>query len=126
MRQAKKQNSKKQSHDDDEIDVGRFFELAEADKSNIKGLNVYEIRDKLDDENRGFELVGDVTINGIKKKTNMRFWNINDFESYIMKIDEKYDGEDVVFEGDVYHLPQPDSNPLNEVIMVKEQIIYLI
>ena len=42
MRQAKEQNSKKQSHDD-EIDVGRFFELAEADKSNIKGLNVHEI-----------------------------------------------------------------------------------
>ena len=38
MRQAKEQNSKKQSHDDDEIDVGRFFELAEADKSKIKGL----------------------------------------------------------------------------------------
>ena len=73
MRQAKEQNSKKQAHDDDEIDVGRFFELAEADKSNIKGLNVHEIRDKLNDKNRGFELVGDITINGIKRKTNMRF-----------------------------------------------------
>ena len=47
MRQAKEQNSKKQSHDDEEIDVGRFFELAEAERSNINGLNVYEIRDKL-------------------------------------------------------------------------------
>ena len=73
MRQAKEQNSKKQSHDDDEIDVGRFFELAEADKSKIEGLNVYEIRYKLNDKNRGFELVGILTINGIKKKTNMRF-----------------------------------------------------
>ena len=83
MRQAKEQNSKKQSHDDDEIDVGRFFGLAEADKSKIKGLNVHEIRDKLNNGNHGFELVGEMTINGIKKKTNMRFKNINNFESYI-------------------------------------------
>ena len=111
MRQAKEQNSKKQSHDD-EIDVGRFFELAEADKSKIKGLNVFEIRDKLDDDNRGFELVGDITINGIKKKTNMHFKNINDYESYIEKIDEKYDGEDVVFEGDAFQLNQPEFKPI--------------
>ena len=112
MRQAKEQNSKKQSHDDDEIDVGRFFELAEADKSNIKGLNVHEIRDKLNDKNRGFELVGHITINGIKKKTNIRFKNMNDFETYIEKIDEKYDGEDVVFEGDAFQLPQPEFKPI--------------
>ena len=112
MSQAKEQNLKNQSHDDDEIDVGRFFELAEADRSNNKGLNVFEIRDKLDDEKRGFELVGDITINGIKKKTNMRFKKINDFESYIEIIDEKYDGVDVVFEGDAFHLPQPDFKPI--------------
>ena len=111
MRQAKKQNSKKQSHDD-EIDVGRFFELAEADKSNIEGLNVHEIRDKLNDKNRGFELVGNLTINGIKRKTNMRFKNMTDYESYIEKKDEKYDGEDVVFEGDAFQLPQPDFKPI--------------
>ena len=108
---AKERNSQKQSHDD-EIDLGRFFELAEADRSNIKGLNVFEIRDKLDNENRGFELVGDITINGIKKKTNKRFKNMNDFESYIEKIDEKYDGEDVVFEGDAFQLPQPEFKPI--------------
>ena len=112
MRQAKEQNSKKQSHDDEDIDVGRFFELAEAERSNIRGLNVFEIRDRLNDGNRGFELVGQMTINGIKKKTNMRFKNINDFESYIGKIDEKYDGEDVVFQGDAFQLPQPDFKPI--------------
>ena len=42
----------------------------------------------------------------------MRFKNINDFESYIEKIDEKYDGGDVVFEGDAFQLPQLDFKPL--------------
>ena len=39
---AKERNSKRQSSNVDvkDIDVGRFFELAEADRSNIKGLNV--------------------------------------------------------------------------------------
>ena len=41
----------------------------------------------------------------------MRFRNINDFESYNEKIDEKYD-EDVVFEGDAFQLPQPDFKPI--------------
>ena len=111
---AKERNSKRQSSnvDVEDLDVGRFFELAEADKSNIKGLNVYEIRDKLNDGNRGFELVGEMTINGIKKKTNLRFKNNNDFESYIEKIDEKYDGEDIVFEVDAFQLPQPDFKPI--------------
>ena len=111
MRQAKEQNSKKQSHDD-EIDVGRFFELAEADKSNIKGLNFHEIKDKLNDKNRGFELVGILTINGIKKKTNMRFKNTTDLKSYIEKVDEKYDGDDVVYEGDVFQLNQTEFKPI--------------
>ena len=37
MRQAKEQNSKKQSHDDDEIDVGRFFELDKQINRTLKG-----------------------------------------------------------------------------------------
>ena len=42
----------------------------------------------------------------------MRFKNIDDFESYNEKFDEKYDGEDVVFEGDAFQLPQPDFKPI--------------
>ena len=36
---AKERNSKRQSSDVDveDIDVGRFFELEEADRSNIRG-----------------------------------------------------------------------------------------
>ena len=107
---AQERNS--DNNDDEEIDVGRFFELAEAERSNIRGLNVYGIRYKLKNGNRGFELVGEMTINGIKKKTNMRFENYNDIESYIEKTDEKDDGEDVVFEGDAFQPPQPDFKPI--------------
>ena len=104
-------NSKRQSNNED-IDVGRFFELAEAERSNIRGLNVHELRDKLNNGNRGFELVGNLTINGIKMKTNMRFKNMTDFKSYIEKVDEKYYGEDVVYEGDVFQLNQPEFKPI--------------
>ena len=34
---------------------------------------------------------------GIKKKTNMRFKNIDAFDKYIEKIDLKYDGDDSYF-----------------------------
>ena len=79
--------ARQRREDNEDINIGRFFELAAANRSNINGLNVYEIRDRLNNGNRGFELVGDKTINGTKKKTYMRFKNINDFESYIEKID---------------------------------------
>ena len=38
----------------------------------------------------------------------MRFKNIDDFEKYIEKIDEKYDSEDVIFEGEIYILDKPE------------------
>ena len=88
---AQERNSKKRSdnNSDEKNDVGRFFELAEAERSKIRGINDYEIRNKLNNGNRGFELVGEMTINGIKKKTNMRCKNFTDveshFEKYLMK-----------------------------------------
>ena len=110
MRRVNEQNTNNPSHDDDEIDVGRFFELAEAEHSNIQGLNVYEIRDRLEDDDRGFELIGNKTMNKIKRKTDKRFKNMDDFEAYIEKIEGKYDGEDVVFEGDVFKFDKPEFN----------------
>ena len=38
----------------------------------------------------------------------MRFKNINDYEKYIEKIDDRYDGEDVIFEGEIYILDKPE------------------
>ena len=111
---AQERNSKKRSdnNDDEEIDVDRFFEIAETNRSNIEGLNVFEIRDELMNGNCDFGLVGNLTKNGIKEKTNLHFKNMNDFESYFEKIDLKNDGEDVVFEGHTFQLTQPDFKPI--------------
>ena len=111
---AQERNSKKRSdnNDDEEIDVDRFFEIAETNRSNIEGLKVFEIRDELMNGNCDFELVGNLTKNGIKEKTNLHFKNMNDFESYFEKIDLKNDGEDVVFEGHTFQLTQPDFKPI--------------
>ena len=49
-------------------------------------------------ESKGFNLVGNITINGVKRKTNMRFRTMANFEAYIAKIDDNFDGEDVIFE----------------------------
>ena len=42
----------------------------------------------------------------------MRFKNIDAFDKYIEKIDEKYDGEDVVFEGDSFIIEKEEFNKM--------------
>ena len=46
-------------------------------------------------------------------KTNLRFKNMDDFESYINAIDDDYDSEDVTFTGYVYQLNTPKFNRVN-------------
>ena len=43
----------------------------------------------------------------IEHKTNIRFENMNDFESYINAVDIDYNSEDVTFTGYVYILNTP-------------------
>ena len=49
-------------------------------------------------------------IGPIEHKTMIRFKNMDDFESYINKIDVDYDSEDVTFTGCVYKLNTPQFN----------------
>ena len=49
-------------------------------------------------------------IGPIKHKTNIRFENMDDFESYMNAIDIDYDSEDVFFTGYVYKLNSPQFN----------------
>ena len=44
-----------------------------------------------------FKLNGLMIIGPIVHKTNIRFQNVNDFESYINAIDVDYDSDDVTF-----------------------------
>ena len=107
-RKRNERRQKRKNIAEEDIDVGRFFELATSNKIYVNNLNLHEIKDEiLQDYPGDFELNGK-TINGpIEHKTNNRFKNMDDFERYINAIDIDYDSEDVTFTGYVYKLNTP-------------------
>ena len=90
----------------DDIDLGGFFELATTSRNYINGLNLHEIKNEfLEDYTGDFELIGSMLVAKVEQKTNIRFKNVDDFESYIKAIDNSgYDSEDVIFTGWLYKL----------------------
>ena len=59
-------------------------------------------------------MVGSILIGEIEYKTNSRFKNVDDFESYINGLDNNgYDSEDVMFTGWLYKLNTPEFNKVN-------------
>ena len=110
---AKKQNERRQRRENmvEDIDIGRFFELATSDNINVNDLNLHEIKNEILQEYTGdFELKGKKVIGSIEHKTNVRFKNMDDFERYINAIDMNYDSEDVTFTGYVYIINTPQFN----------------
>ena len=105
-----KQNERRQKRENtvEDIDTGRFFELATTDREYVNGLNLHEIKDEiLEDYTGDFELIGKMIIGPVEHKTNIRFKNMDDFERYINAIDIDYDSDDVIFTGYVYKLNTP-------------------
>ena len=107
----RKRNERRQKREiiaEEDIDVGRFFELATSNKIYVNNLNLHEIKDEiLQDYTGDFELYGLMTIGPVEHKTNIRFKNMDDFERYIIAIDIDYDSEDVTFTGYVYKINTP-------------------
>ena len=69
---------------------------------------MHEIKNKiLQDYTGDFELNGFMIIGLIEHKMNIRFKNMDDFESYMNAIDVDYDSEDVIFTGYIYKLNTP-------------------
>ena len=72
---------------------------------------MHEIKNEiLQDYTGDFELNGLMIIGHIEHKTNIRFKNMDGFESYMNAIDVDYDSEDVTFIGCVYKLNTPQFN----------------
>ena len=93
---------------EEDIDLGRFFELASSDKIYVNNLNLHEIKDEiLHDYTGDFELNGKMIIGLVEHRTNVRFKNMDDFERYINAIDIDYDSEDVTFAGYLYKIDTP-------------------
>ena len=105
-----KQNERRQKRENivEDIDTGRFFELATSNNIYVDNLNLHEIKNEiLKDYTGDFELIGKMIIGPVEHKTNIRFKNMDDFERYINTIDIDYDSDDVTFTGYVYKLYTP-------------------
>ena len=95
----------------EDIDLGRFFELAASNKIYVNNLNLHENKNQfLQDYTGDFQLNGSMIIGPIEHKTNIRFKNMDDFQSYRNAIDVNYDSEDVTFTGYVYKIITPQFN----------------
>ena len=109
-----KQNESKQKREiltDNDIDLGKFFEIAPSDKIYVNSVNLYEIKNEtLQDYTGDFELNVLMLIGPIEHKTNIRFEKMDEFESYTNAIDIYYDNEDVTFSGHFYKLNTPRFN----------------
>ena len=106
---------KRQNLMDEDIDLGRFFELATSNRKHVNGLNLNEIKNEILEDHRGnFELSGSILVGDVEQKTNIRFKNVDDFENYINAIDScGYDSEDVIFTGWLYKLNTPEFEKVN-------------
>ena len=58
-------------------------------------------------------MVGNLKVGDQTRQTNIRFRNIDDFESYINSIDQDYDSKDAFFKGYVYKIKTPQFNKVN-------------
>ena len=112
-----KQNERRQKRENmvEDININRFFELATTDREFVNGLNLHEIKnDILENYTSDFELIGSMLVGEIEQKTNIRFKNVDDFESYINAIDNSgYDSDDVIFTGWLYKLNTPEFKKVN-------------
>ena len=119
----KKQNERRQKRQnliDDDIDLGRFFELATIKNIYVNNLNLHEIKNEISQDYTGdFVLNGLMIIGPFGHKTNISFKNMDDFESYINAIDIGYDSEDVTFTGYFYKLNTPQFHVVKRSAHVK-------
>ena len=66
-----KRNERRQRKENmvEDINIGRFFELATTDRQYVNGLNLHEIKnDILEDYTGDFELIGSMLVGEIEKK----------------------------------------------------------
>ena len=104
----------------EDIDLGRFFEIATGNKIYVNSLNLHKMRNGiLQDYTGDLELNGLMNFGPIEHKTNTRFKNRDDFEGYINAIDIDHYSEDVAFTGYVYKLNTPQFNIVKRSVYAK-------
>ena len=79
-------------------DIGRFFEWATTNKRYVSGLKLQENKKEiLEAYTSDFELKWSMLIGDIKQKTNIRFKNVDDFETHINVLNNSGRDSDDVF-----------------------------
>ena len=66
-----KRNERRQKRENmvDDIDLGRFFELATTNRKDVNGLNLHEVKNEILEDCAGdFELIGSMLIGEIEQK----------------------------------------------------------
>ena len=98
-----KQNERRQKRENvvEDIDLGRFFELATSSKRYVNGLKLHKIENEILEDYRGdFELISSVMIGELEQKTSISFKKVDHLETYIDAIDNGgYDSENFIFTG---------------------------
>ena len=105
-----KERRQKRENMVEDVEIGKFFELATSNKILVNNLNWHENKNEiLQDYTGDFELNGLMIIGHNELEAN-RFKNKDHFESYLNTVDVNYDSEDVIFTGYIYKLKKPQSN----------------
>ena len=95
---------------------GKYANNTNKLQSELKGLNkilvvnknLNEIKQELlRDSVGGFEMVGKLSNGDLITETHIRFRNVDDFESYINSIGERYEAEDAIFNGCINKINTP-------------------
>ena len=66
-----KRNERRQKRENmvEDIDIGRFFELATTDRKYVNGLNLHEIKNEiLEDYTGDFQLIGSMLVGEVEQK----------------------------------------------------------
>ena len=89
-------------------------ELKELNKIHVIDKNLHEIKNEILLAYVGeFKMVGSLKVGDQIRQTLIRFRNMDDFESYINAIGERYDAEDAIFKGYIYKKDTPQFNRVN-------------
>ena len=97
-----------------DINFGGFFELATASKIYVNGVKLHGIEKEILLHYTGvFKIIGSLLIGEIEQKSNIRFGNVHDFETYNIAIDVVYESEDVILTRWLHKLNKPQFNKVN-------------
>ena len=95
----------------DKIESG----LRELNKLQVIDKNLHEIKNEILQDYVGeFEMVGNLKVGDQIRQTNIRFRNMEVFESYINYIDQDYDSEGAIFNSYICKLNNLQFNKVNK------------